>query len=137
MPFVSNGSACRTPVNLQPVLGRIAAACGQDEAPISTYLRGDDDAQAVIALAGLGEAMGIGGVPCFVFNRSIVLPGAQSSAELGEAMHQCLESMQAHDRTKLSCRNGEAHFRAPLPAPPSSTGGKKTSTRLSLRQSVS
>lgn len=82
------------------VLGRIAAACDQDEAAIATYLRGDDDAEAVNALARLGGAMGIGGVPCFVFNRSIVLPGAQPSAALGEAMHQCLESMQAHDRTK-------------------------------------
>jgi len=82
------------------VLGRIAGACGQDETAIRTYLLADDDVDAVNALARLGEAMGIGGVPCFVFNRRIVLPGAQPAAALVEAMHDCVASRQAADGLK-------------------------------------
>lgn len=91
-----NGENIGDPV----VLGRIAGACGQDETAIRTYLLADDDVDAVNALARLGEAMGIGGVPCFVFNRRIVLPGAQPAAALVEAMHDCVASRQAADGLK-------------------------------------
>lgn len=80
------------------VLANISLACGQEEASVMSYLLGDDHVQEVNALARLGGAMGIGGVPCFVFNRSVVLPGAQSSAALIEAMHHCDDSMQAQNR---------------------------------------
>jgi predicted DsbA family dithiol-disulfide isomerase len=79
------------------VLGRIARACGREEAPVLSYLLADDDVEAVNALARLGGAMGIGGVPCFVFNRDFVLSGAQPAAVLVEAMHDCVVGRQAMD----------------------------------------
>lgn len=82
------------------VLGHIAHVCGQEEEAVKSFLLGDDHAQAVNALARLGGAMGIGGVPCFVFNRRIVLPGAQPAAALIEAMHDCVESLQTRDGLK-------------------------------------
>lgn len=78
------------------VLGRLARACGQEEAAVRAYLLADDDVDAVNALARLGGAMGIGGVPCFVFNRGIVLRGAQATAALIDAMHEAFQA----------CRNG-------------------------------
>ncbi len=82
------------------VLGRIAGACGRDEAPVLSYLLADDDVDAVNALARLGGAMGIGGVPCFVFNRSIVLSGAQPAAALVGAMQECVASREEADVLK-------------------------------------
>jgi predicted DsbA family dithiol-disulfide isomerase len=62
------------------VLVQCAARSGLDAAAAAEFLRGDEEADAVAAIDGLGRQSGIAGVPCFIFGRRYVLSGAQEPA---------------------------------------------------------
>ena len=72
------------------VLARVASEAGLDAAAARAHLQ-DASALAVIDQADRqARAMGVQGVPFFIFNRKVAVSGAQEPATLVQAMRQAL-----------------------------------------------
>lgn len=74
------------------VLAGIAAACGDDEAAAMTFLASDRYAREVTTVAERVQAMGVSGVPFFIFDGKLAVSGAQPPAVLLGAMAQAASS---------------------------------------------
>jgi len=73
------------------MLADIAELAGLDRARVAAYLAGDEDRAAVLAADESARGPGaIDGVPFFIFNRKLAVPGAQESATLLDALEQSL-----------------------------------------------
>jgi predicted DsbA family dithiol-disulfide isomerase len=72
-------------------LADIAARAGLDRKAVADYLASDEDRVAVERADVEARNAGIGGVPFFIFNRSIGVSGAQSPEALLGAMEQALQ----------------------------------------------
>lgn len=70
------------------VLADIAAVCGDDRQAAAAFLASDRYTQEVQAMAAQAGAMGISGVPFFIFNGKLAVSGAQPPAVLLDAMDQ-------------------------------------------------
>jgi predicted DsbA family dithiol-disulfide isomerase len=72
-------------------LGVIAEEAGLDPAAIAAYLASDEDRAAVIEADSNTRSSGmVDGVPFFIFNRKVGVPGAQDAAVLLDALEQSL-----------------------------------------------
>jgi predicted DsbA family dithiol-disulfide isomerase len=69
----------------------IAARAGMDRKAVASYLASDEDRTAVERADMEARNAGIGGVPFFIFNRSVGVSGAQSPEALLGAMEQALQ----------------------------------------------
>jgi predicted DsbA family dithiol-disulfide isomerase len=69
----------------------IAARAGLDRKAVADYLASDEDRAAVEQADVEARSAGIGGVPFFIFNRSIGVSGAQNPETLLGAMEQALQ----------------------------------------------
>ena len=72
-------------------LAEVASRAGLDRHEAAAYLDGSDDRDAVERADGEARSAGIGGVPFFIFNRSIGVSGAQDPETLLQAIEQALE----------------------------------------------
>lgn len=72
------------------VLAQLAARCGDDAAAVRAYLAGDEDAEAVRALAAQAQRAGIDSVPFFVFGERHALAGAHEPEAFSAALSQAL-----------------------------------------------
>ena len=66
----------------------IAEGAGCDPQAVEPYLASDEDRAAVIADDESARRMGIDGVPSFIFNRALLLPGAADPETLLAAFEQ-------------------------------------------------
>ena len=73
-------------------LADIAAACGDRRDEVLTWLDGRQDTDKVQRMADGVRRQGIEGVPFFILNRKLAVSGAQSTAVLGAAILQSLET---------------------------------------------
>ncbi len=74
------------------VLARAAADCGMDEGAVRQRLATDESRTLILRQIAQADDIGIEGVPCFVFEGSTYLPGAQSSDVLAETMGRVLQA---------------------------------------------
>jgi len=72
-------------------LADVAARAGLDRDAAAAYLAGDQDRDAVAQADVEARGAGIGGVPFFIFNRSIGVSGAQDPETLLQAIEQALQ----------------------------------------------
>ena len=72
-------------------LADIATRAGLDRKAVADYLASDEDRAAVERADVEARSAGIGGVPFFIFNRSIGVSGAQNPETLLGAMEQALQ----------------------------------------------
>tara|TARA_R110002072_G_scaffold36252_1_gene106754 strand:- start:4470 stop:5138 length:669 start_codon:yes stop_codon:yes gene_type:complete len=70
------------------VLQRIGTEAGMDGAVLADLLPGDRDAAAVRDEAGFFRKLGVTGVPTFIFNGQLALPGAAAPETLAEALRE-------------------------------------------------
>jgi predicted DsbA family dithiol-disulfide isomerase len=75
---------------LETLVG-IAAECGIDAKQAQTYLASDADRELVQGEDDAARAMGIQGVPCFVFEQQYPFAGAQEPAVLAAALDRVAE----------------------------------------------
>ena len=73
-------------------LGEIAAECGDRMDDVTEYLESTMDVDQVRSLFDGISGQGISGVPLFVIQDRLAVPGAQSSAVLAAAILQALEA---------------------------------------------
>lgn len=77
-------------------VGDIATLCaigeqlGEDPTDLRAYLESDEDADAVQAAAGEAQAMGVSGVPFFIFNRRLAVSGAHPPEALRQAIDEAM-----------------------------------------------
>jgi predicted DsbA family dithiol-disulfide isomerase len=76
------------------VLIEIAADCGLDAELVERFLAEDADADLVRQEIEQAQAMGVSGVPFFIFAGRIGVPGAQEPSVLRQAMTQAREAMR-------------------------------------------
>ena len=72
-------------------LADIAGRAGLDREAVAAYLASDEGRDAIAKADVEARGAGIGGVPFFIFNRSIGVSGAQDPETLLQAMEQALE----------------------------------------------
>jgi predicted DsbA family dithiol-disulfide isomerase len=72
------------------VLVRLAVNAGDREDAARSFLASGDGTQAVLEIAAQIQALGIGGVPLFIFDRQLAVSGARTADVLVEAMEQAL-----------------------------------------------
>ena len=65
------------------VLTHLGANAGLDIDQVRDYLDGDQGRQAVERELQWGQVAGISGVPCFILERELAMPGAQDAQTLG------------------------------------------------------
>jgi predicted DsbA family dithiol-disulfide isomerase len=70
------------------VLARLAAEAGYDGEAARTHLASDGGRAAVAEADRRTKALGIGGVPFFIFNQRLAVSGAQPATVLIDAMEQ-------------------------------------------------
>ncbi len=58
-------------------LARLAAECGLDEKTAAAFLGGEEETETVLAEDIYARKLGIGGVPCFIFDGKYAVSGAQ------------------------------------------------------------
>jgi predicted DsbA family dithiol-disulfide isomerase len=73
-------------------LAMIAQLAGVDDPELADWLAGDDAAAEVKGIYEQVKALGIQGVPFFVFNQKFAVSGAQSPENLLSAMEQALDA---------------------------------------------
>jgi predicted DsbA family dithiol-disulfide isomerase len=73
-------------------LADIAAACGDRRDEVLAYLDSTQDVAKVERMADGIRNQGIQGVPFFILNRKLAVSGAQSTAVLGAAILQSMET---------------------------------------------
>jgi predicted DsbA family dithiol-disulfide isomerase len=72
-------------------LASIAEEAGLDAAAVAVYLAGDEDRAEVLEADGNARNSGmVDGVPFFIFNRKVGVPGAQDATALLDALEQSL-----------------------------------------------
>lgn len=72
-------------------LAAIAEEAGLDAAAVAAYLAGDEDRAEVLEADGNARNSGmVDGVPFFIFNRKVGVPGAQEATALLDALEQSL-----------------------------------------------
>jgi predicted DsbA family dithiol-disulfide isomerase len=72
-------------------LAAIAEEAGFDSAAVAAYLAGDEDRAEVLEADGNMRNSGmVNGVPFFIFNRKVGVPGAQEANTLLDALEQSL-----------------------------------------------
>jgi predicted DsbA family dithiol-disulfide isomerase len=72
-------------------LAAIAEEAGLDAAAVAAYLAGDQDRAEVLEADGNARNSGmVDGVPFFIFNRKVGVPGAQDATALLDALEQSL-----------------------------------------------
>jgi predicted DsbA family dithiol-disulfide isomerase len=76
------------------VLIEIAADCGLDAELVERFLAEDADADLVRQEIEQAQAMGVSGVPFFIFAGRIGVPGAQEPSVLRQAMTQARQAMR-------------------------------------------
>ena len=76
------------------VLAAAAGEAGMDEAIVRDLLGRDDDRESVTAEIAQAQAMGVTGVPFFVFAGKYGVPGAQPPEVLANAMRQISAEMK-------------------------------------------
>ena len=74
------------------VLADIAAACGDKRDEVLAWLDSNADTDKVQRMAERIRHQGIQGVPFFILNRKLAVSGAQTTAVLGAAILQSLET---------------------------------------------
>lgn len=74
------------------VLADIAVSAGDRREAVLEYLSGLGGVAAVKRMAAQVQRQGVDGVPFFIFNRSLGVSGAQSSAVLGSALLQAIKA---------------------------------------------
>ena len=74
------------------VLATVAGECGMDRDAVQRYLDSAEDADGVGAAAAEMPRIGIGGVPCFIFNKRLAASGAQPPEALLKAMREAAQS---------------------------------------------
>ncbi len=72
-------------------LAMLAQLAGVEDKELEAWLAGDDAAEEVQAVYDQVKALGIQGVPFFVFNQQFAVSGAQSPENLLSAMEQALD----------------------------------------------
>ena len=75
------------------VLVEIAANCGLDASVVKKLLADGADADLVRQEIEQAQAMGVSGVPFFIFGGRIGVPGAQEPSVLRQAMAQARQAM--------------------------------------------
>lgn len=75
----------------EAALADVAARAGLDREKVAAYLASDEDRDAIARADVEARSAGIGGVPFFIFNRSIGVSGAQDPETLLQAMEQALQ----------------------------------------------
>lgn len=75
----------------EAALADVAGRAGLDREAAAAYLAGDEDRDAVAQADAEARGAGIGGVPFFIFNRSIGVSGAQDPETLLQAIEQALQ----------------------------------------------
>ncbi len=70
------------------VLIEIAGECGMDAGAVERRLAGDDDVAAVRAEMAEAQAIGVTGVPFFIFANQFAVSGAQSADVLARALER-------------------------------------------------
>ena len=73
------------------VLATVAGECGMDREAVQRYLDSAEDAEVVRAAAAQAHAMGISGVPYFIFNQRLAASGAQPPDALLKAMREATQ----------------------------------------------
>jgi predicted DsbA family dithiol-disulfide isomerase len=81
------------------VLVDVARAAELDAEQMRSYLESEEDVERIAAEDAMARKMGINGVPCFIFNRSYAISGAQEPAvfrQVFERLRQDVQSAAAH-----------------------------------------
>jgi predicted DsbA family dithiol-disulfide isomerase len=71
----------------------VAGECGLDRAIVAQLLENGDDVDAVEGEIAEAQALGVSGVPFFIFASRLAVPGAQDVAILKQAMAQARQAM--------------------------------------------
>lgn len=79
-------------IGLDEVLVDAAKHAGMDENIVKTLLERDDDKDAVKAHVNRARQMGVTGVPCFIFDGRVAVPGAAPVEQLVGAARHALEN---------------------------------------------
>lgn len=79
-------------IGLDEVLVDAAKHAGMDENIVKTLLERDDDKDAVKAHVNHARQMGVTGVPCFIFDGRVAVPGAAPVEQLVGAARHALEN---------------------------------------------
>jgi predicted DsbA family dithiol-disulfide isomerase len=77
------------------VLVDIAKACGLDAGEVETLLADGADSELVRQEIEQAQAMGVSGVPFFIFGGRLGVPGAQEASVLRQAMAEARQAMAA------------------------------------------
>jgi len=75
-------------IGARNVLTEIARDCGMDAEAVERRLGGDDEVAAVQAEIAEAQALGVTGVPFFIFASRFAVSGAQSAEVLAKAMER-------------------------------------------------
>jgi predicted DsbA family dithiol-disulfide isomerase len=75
------------------VLTEIAGECGLDASEVEELLAGDADIDLVREEIEQAQAMGVSGVPFFIFGGRVGVPGAQEPSVLRQAIAQARQEM--------------------------------------------
>ena len=75
------------------MLTAIAGECGLDASEVEKRLADDADIDLVRQEIEQAQAMGVSGVPFFIFGGRIGVPGAQESSVLRQAIAQARQEM--------------------------------------------
>jgi len=75
------------------VLTMIASECGLDAGEVEKLLAGDADVELVRQEIEQAQAMGVSGVPFFIFGGRVGVPGAQEPSVLRQAIAQARQEM--------------------------------------------
>ena len=70
------------------LLVSVAVECGMSAHQVSERLKGDKDASSVRRQIALAQAMGVTGVPAFIFDSTYLVSGAQSPEILADVAHK-------------------------------------------------
>ena len=79
------------------LLAHAAASVGLDADHVREYLTGDEGRAAVEQELQWGYAAGISGVPCFILERELAMPGAQDALSLGMFFERVKEKLASGD----------------------------------------
>lgn len=79
------------------VLAAAGARAGLDPDAVREFLSGDEGRDTVEAELQWGQAAGISGVPCFILERELAMPGAQDPQTLGMFFERVKAKLAAGD----------------------------------------
>ncbi|MCZ6871712.1 MAG: DsbA family oxidoreductase [Gammaproteobacteria bacterium] len=79
------------------VLADVGARGGLDIDRVRAYLDGDEGREAVGRELEWGQVAGISGVPCFILERELAMPGAQDAQTLGMFFERVKAKLESGD----------------------------------------